>query len=69
MLETYTFTIHYTVSETGKRTASGLAANFSGKSAATTKATNIALQQLLRSVDSLCQDLPALPGAYSAYGS
>ena len=61
VLETYTFTIHYTVSEDGRRTPSGLAASSSGRPAATTKATNIALQQLLRSVDSLCQDLPALP--------
>ncbi|GAB7327766.1 hypothetical protein MBLNU13_g11577t2 [Cladosporium sp. NU13] len=61
VLETYTFTIHYTVSEDGRRTPSGLAASSYGRPAATTKATNIALQQLLRSVDSLCQDLPALP--------
>jgi hypothetical protein len=43
-----------------------LAASSSGRPAATTKATNIALQQLLRSVDSLCQDLPALPSKYTS---
>jgi hypothetical protein len=65
VLETYTFTIHYTVSEDGRRIPSGLAASSSKKPAATTKATNIALQQLLRSVDNLCQDLPRLPGMYN----
>lgn len=66
VLETYTFTVHYTISEDGRRTPSGLAASASGDTAATAKAANTALQQLLRSVSSLCQDLPVLPGEYIA---
>jgi meiosis-specific protein HOP1 len=62
VLETYTFTVHYTVSEDGRRTPSGLAASSSENTVATTKATNTALQQLLRNVSSLCEDLPMLPG-------
>jgi hypothetical protein len=58
VLETYTFT----VSEDGRRTPSGLAASSSENTVATTKATNTALQQLLRNVSSLCEDLPMLPG-------
>jgi hypothetical protein len=61
VLETYTFTVHYTVSEDGRRTPSGLAASLSENTVATTKATNTALQQLLRNVSSLCEDLPVLP--------
>jgi meiosis-specific protein HOP1 len=67
VLETYTFTIHYTVGKNGRRMPSGLAASSEKKPAATTKATNIALQQLLRNVDSLCQDLPTLTGAYTLH--
>jgi hypothetical protein len=66
VLETYTFTVHYTVSEDGRRTPSGLGATSSGSTMATAKATNTALQQLLRSVSSLCRDLPVLPGEYIA---
>jgi meiosis-specific protein HOP1 len=66
VLETYTFTVHYTVSEDRRRTPSGLVASSSENTMATTKATNTALQQLLRNVNSLCQDLPMLPGKYTA---
>lgn len=62
VLETYTFTFHYANRGNGRRTPSGLAVDSSGNVASTIKATNTALQQLLRTVSSLCEDLPELPG-------
>lgn len=62
VLETYTFTFHYANRGNGRRTPSGLAVDSSGNVASTVKATNTALQQLLRTVSSLCEDLPELPG-------
>lgn len=61
VLETYTFTIHYTTSEKGERTPSGLATSASKHVTFLSDATNTSLQQLFRKVADMCNDLPALP--------
>lgn len=61
VLETYTFTIHYTPSEKGGRTPSGLATSASKHEIFMCDATNTSLQQLFRKVADVCNNLPALP--------
>ncbi|KAM0716335.1 hypothetical protein Q7P37_007780 [Cladosporium fusiforme] len=62
VIEAYTFTVHYTTAGDGKRIPSGLTTGASGQEIATSEATRVALQQLLRNLSDLCDDLPILPG-------
>lgn len=61
VLETYTFTIQYTASEDGICTPSGLDVSGMKHTGVTIEASNIALQQALRQIAEMCNDMPQLP--------
>lgn len=61
VLETYTFTIQYAESDDGVRIPSGLDVNGAKQTAVTVQASNIALQQVMRSIHGLCESMPQLP--------
>ena len=61
VLETYTFIVRYIVAEDGRRTPSAVVTEAPGDQGATTSSAHAALQELLRNVDRLCDDLPQLP--------
>ena len=61
IMETYTFSIQYVMADNGRRAPSGVTADTTVNQDATIETTNKALQQLLRSVCDLCEDLPELP--------
>ena len=65
VLETYTFIVRYVVSEDGRRTPSAVVTEAPGGRGATASTAHAALQELLRNVDKLCDDLPQLsPGRF-----
>jgi meiosis-specific protein HOP1 len=61
VLETYTFIVRYVVAEDGRRTPSAVVTEAPENQGATTSSAHAALQELLRNVDRLCDDLPQLP--------
>jgi meiosis-specific protein HOP1 len=61
VLETYTFIVRYVVAEDGRRTPSAVVTEASGNQGATASSAHAALQELLRNVDRLCDNLPQLP--------
>ena len=61
VLETYTFIVRYVVAENGRRTPSAVVAETPERQEATTSSAHTALQELLRNVDQLCENLPQLP--------
>jgi meiosis-specific protein HOP1 len=61
VLETYTFVVRYVVAEDGQRTPIAVTTEAPENQGATTSSAHTALQELLRNVDRLCDDLPQLP--------
>ena len=62
VLETYTFKVDY---DNGSRTPSGLSLNGQKWTGASLQESNMALHQLLRDVNSLCEDIADLPSMLS----
>lgn len=62
VVETYTFTIKYHTSEARGQTIAGLEVESPGGPPLTVEATNLALQDMLRDIMSVCERLPDLPG-------
>lgn len=65
MLESYTFTVHYNTTEDGQRRPSGVTSRPSKQPEGTLEHMNVALQELLRSISALCDEMPTLPGESS----
>lgn len=61
VLESYTFIVRYVVGQDGRRSPSAVVTETFEDQVATTSSAHAALQELLRNVDRLCDDLPQLP--------
>ncbi|KAF2465400.1 uncharacterized protein BDR25DRAFT_345980 [Lindgomyces ingoldianus] len=61
VVELYTFTFHYTISNQGSRTLSGMEVAGPGGKKITVKTAKLAMHTLIRQVVLLCGTMPALP--------
>lgn len=65
VIESYTFTVKYFRNVANQDVAAGIELGKDGSEPVTVGATGLALQQLIRHINVLCEGLPQLPGLYS----